>query len=242
MSKVPKGAALVKFPAVLLIVCTVALVAVSHERLPTRHTLSSGSSLVALDPESSVWVKVAGTREIWVAPDGSGRIEEQQEPLSFPSETEQGEWVALGSPVVTPMSQAFGPGGLVYLRLDDIPRDPTALADQLVTDGASPPQILRRVVLLLYETVPPVDLTSALVSALRLIPSIVVEDLGTMVRVSGMDEASEGRVLTTIVIDLRSGQLVTEERVARAALPGLTADPPIVILERTIDLSEQING
>jgi hypothetical protein len=219
----------------------VAVSTLSRSPLPTRHTVSSGSSLVTLDTDSSVWARVTYTREVWIAPDGSGRIVEHNEPLGFPSETEQREWLAAGSPMITPVSQSFERGGLVYLLLDTVPRDPAAIASQLTADGPTSTQVLRRVVLLLNETVPPLDLTEAVVSALRRIPGIAVDDRGTVVMVSGTDEGAVGSVKTSLLIDLRTGQLVSEKRVATNAIPGLTAEPPIVMLERTIELTELSN-
>lgn len=207
--------------------------------IPVRHTLSEGSSLVAMGPAADIWVRITYTREMWISPDGSGRIDEKHLPMSFPSESERLDWIAAGEPTVTPISQDFGPGKLAYLRLDEVPRDPIELAAQLAAGEASPAESLRRVTLLLVETVPPADLTNAIVAAAARIPEVSVEDRGTTVVLSGTTGEPDN-VLTTIVLDVRSGQLISEERVAHGQLPSLAADPPILMLERNIKLSESL--
>ena len=208
---------------------------------PTRYTRSHGSSLVTFDDAMSVWGRVPFVREIWVAPDGSGRIHERDEPLMFPSEIERAEWLALGSPNAPAISRSFGPGELVYVRLDQISRDPYVLLQNLSADGAGATEILRRVVLLLYENVPPPELTSAAVSALRQVPGIKVEDRGPLVTFIATDDTRGPRLQSTIVINLTTGQLVSETRVALTAIPSLSAKPPVLMLERMVDTTDLLN-
>ena len=89
------------------------------------------------------------------------------------------------------------------------------------------------VALLLYENVPPTDLTVAVVSALRQVPGIEAEDTGNLRIFTGTDETSQTQ--SAIVIDVGTGQLVSEMRFALGPLPGLAVDPPILMLERRID-------
>ncbi|MEP6468202.1 MAG: hypothetical protein ABJC24_00365 [Chloroflexota bacterium] len=205
---------------------------------PIRHTLSHGSSLVTFDAAGTVWGRRSFVREIWVAPDGSGRIDERDDSLTFPNDTERAEWVALGSPATPAISRSFGPGELSYVRLDRMSRDPRELLGDMTAGGAKPTDTLRMVALLLYENVPPTDLTHAVVGALRQVPGVEVEDRGNLVIFTGTDETSTGRAQGRIVIDVSTGQLVSEERYALGALPGLSVEPPIVMLERWIDATD----
>ena len=216
------------------IVLTV-LVVRQPPRGPTRHTLSHGSSLMTFDPGMTVWGRITSVREIWVAPDGSGRIEERNDPVTFPSDAEQKEWIAIGSPRLPGMSRTFKSGELAYVRLDEVPRDPTRLRESLTADSPSSTTILRRIVLILYENVPPVELTATIVSVLRDFPGIEVKENGPLITFRGTDESPGRRSESTVVIDATSGQLVSERRRALTAVPGLSADPPIVMLERTVD-------
>jgi hypothetical protein len=239
MPNATKG--VVRLLVVATIVGAVFIVVASRTPLLTRHTTSHGSSMMTFGASSSVWARITYIREIWVAPDGSGRINQLEQPPSFPSDAERAEWLELGSPTGTPISQAFGPGQLAYISLDDVPRDSAKLAKELAKDEATPSEILRRVVLLLFETVPPLEVTNAVVNALRQMPGVVVEDLGTRVKVTGADEAPQGGRLSTIVIDMRTGQLVSEKRIATESIPGLPVDPPILMLERIVDATELMN-
>lgn len=198
-----------------------------------RHTLSHGSSMVTFDEAGTVWGRRSFVREIWVAPDGSGRIDERDGSLTFPNETERAQWVALGSPEAPAISRSFGPGELTYVRLDRMSWDPRDLLENITAGGAKPTDTLRMVALLLYENVPPTDLTVAVVSALRQVPGIEAEDTGNLRIFTGTDETSQTQ--SAIVIDVGTGQLVSEMRFALGPLPGLAVDPPILMLERRID-------
>jgi hypothetical protein len=153
-------------------------------------------------------------------------------------DTERAEWVALGSPATPAISRSFGPGKLAYVTLDRMSWDPRELLEDMTAGGAKPTDTLRMVALLLYENVPPTDLTHAVVIALRQVPGIEVEDRGSLAIFTGTDETSTWRAQSRIVIDVSTGQLVSEERFALGALPGLSVEPPIVMLERWIDATD----
>ena len=77
------------------------------------------------------------TREIWIGPDGSGRIRENDGSPRFATSADHTAWLAAGKPHLTGdrtgTNSAFGPGGLSYLDLSKLPTDPVALK-QLVED------------------------------------------------------------------------------------------------------------
>lgn len=62
------------------------------------------------------------------------------------------------------------------------------------------------------------------------------KDRGNSVIFTGTDETS--RAQSRIVIDVSTGQLKSEMRFALGALPGLSVDPPILMLERRIDATD----
>jgi hypothetical protein len=70
------------------------------------------------------------TREIWIGPDGSGRLRESDGPPRFATSADRAAWIAAGKPDLTgnPSSDdTFGAGGLYYLDLSNVPTDPSQL-------------------------------------------------------------------------------------------------------------------
>lgn len=71
------------------------------------------------------------TREIWIGPDGSGRIRESDGAPRFATHADEAAWIAAGKPDLTGdrsgTNDTFGPGGLSYLDLSKLPTDPAAL-------------------------------------------------------------------------------------------------------------------
>ena len=73
-------------------------------------------------------------REIWIGPDGSGRIRETETDPVFPTAKDRQQWRAMGRtapPLVGPPSdERFGPGGLSDgpVDLSKLPTDPAQLA------------------------------------------------------------------------------------------------------------------
>jgi hypothetical protein len=82
--------------------------------------VSGGDVIAVLGPK---------TREMWIAPDGAGRIRETAGEATFLSERGRAAWLAIGSPQLNrAINQDFGPGGLSYEDLARLPTDPVALA------------------------------------------------------------------------------------------------------------------
>lgn len=77
------------------------------------------------------------TREIWIGPDGSGRLREVNSAPRFASSADEAAWVAVGKPDLTGGSltddSTFKPGGLYYLDLSKLPTDPGALKQLIVS-------------------------------------------------------------------------------------------------------------
>jgi hypothetical protein len=106
------------------------------------------------------------TREIWIAPDGSGRIRQTSgEPVFF-SEQDRAAWVAAGSPSDPGINEDFGPGGLSYAN-STLPTDPIALravllGQALLSKNGTNVEMFVLVGDALRETVPSPALASAL--------------------------------------------------------------------------------
>jgi hypothetical protein len=67
------------------------------------------------------------TREIWIAPDGSGRIAESVGEPTFFTEQDRAYFLAAGSTDPSAINHDFGPGELYYAANSDLPSDPLIL-------------------------------------------------------------------------------------------------------------------
>ncbi len=118
------------------------------------------------------WASVVPvTREVWEAPDGSGRIREVWGHPTFLTERDREIWVAAGKPdlQVGPFvtDEAFSEGELDYIDLSDLPVDPgelRSLIDHRVIRGGPPGDSETFTIIgdLLRETSAPPDVRAAL--------------------------------------------------------------------------------
>lgn len=72
------------------------------------------------------------TREIWIAPDGSGRLLAFSGAVTFPTEWDRTTWEAAGSPDLyenLTEDELFEPGGLYSPDYSDLPTDPEELLE-----------------------------------------------------------------------------------------------------------------
>ena len=75
------------------------------------------------------------TREIWIGPDGSGRLLETNGTPTFLTPHDKAVWEAAGRPSLDggkTSDEAFGRGGLYYLDLSKLPTDTAALRRLIV--------------------------------------------------------------------------------------------------------------
>jgi hypothetical protein len=83
------------------------------------------------EPGAAWSVLVPSEREIWIAPDGSGRIREVGGRPRFLSDAQRAAWVAAGSPALPPVGRAsdetFAPHQLRYFHSASLPTDPKEL-------------------------------------------------------------------------------------------------------------------
>ena len=139
-------------------------------------------------------------REIWVGPDGSGRLRESQSDPAFPTAKDRQNWLAMGPgkpPLIGPPSdEKYGPGGLSPgpADLSKLPTDPVQLAAMISSrkiEGGppGPAEDFVQVGDLLRETAASPALRAALFKVAAGIPGV---------RLLGTVTDSEGRSGTAI--------------------------------------------
>ncbi len=226
-----------------------------------RHTKSEGAGLVGEGgwPEhpNGIWALVPVTRELWVKPDGSGRlIETRGEPIWF-GPADKAAWVASGSPlpspehtdvrfVPTPAGYVPGtpqvwPGSLSYENVDALPTDPSALRrliDQRAAVNGNSADYERFTTIgdLLRETVAAPQVRAALyrvaagLSGVELIGSVTdrAGRTGTAVAMTNAG-SSRGLERRVLIFDPSTSILLEEQDVLLHRVDWLDADPPMVI-------------
>ena len=162
---------------------------VGPARTGYRHTVSEGANVVGVSTNRegtmSVWALVPIHREIWVKPDGSGRLIEQRSKAVWFSAADKAAWVDAGSPDLgddrttdtridpTPPGSDRGtpqlaPGSLGHADVDALPTDVDGLETLIRTQaaanggGATDSEVFTIVGDLLSETVAAPKLRAAL--------------------------------------------------------------------------------
>jgi hypothetical protein len=139
-------------------------------------------------------VRFKEQREIWVAPDGSGRLRGTQTDPVFPTAKDRQQWEAMGKtapPLVGPPSdEKYGPGGLSFgpTDLSKLPTDPVVLAEMISSrkiEGGppGPAEDFVQVGDLLRETAASPELRAALFKVAAGIPG--VRNMGTVTDSNG---------------------------------------------------------
>lgn len=94
-----------------------------------------GSGGNGRDPAPGWSILVPREREIWISPDGSGRIREVAGRPRFLSAAQRAAWVAAGSPELPRVSRAsdetFKAHQLRYFRSESLPTDPKELREMI---------------------------------------------------------------------------------------------------------------
>ena len=192
-------------------------------------------------PGPPVAALVPKTREMWVAPDGSGRIREIAGEPIFLSDRARAAWEAAGRPdLATAIHQDFGPGGLWYEDFDRYPTDPAALAEVVRqrAEKADPPVDIGMFVVvgdMLREPGAPPELRAALYQVAARIPG--VEFLGRVTDRAGRPGVAVAKDTTywggkqryVLLFDPSTSALLGEERGLIEPVDWLDARPPVVI-------------
>lgn len=213
-----------------------------------RYIRSEGAHLVMIQGEGDrpLVALVPMSRQMWVAPDGSGRIRESWGEPIFLAEGDQANWEAAGSPPFSSaINEDFGPGGLHYENFADLPTDPDALAAIVqarakLSDVPVNFGMLVAIGDLLREPGAPPELRSALYKVAARIEGI--ELLGKMsdrVGRPGVAIAMTARYTggakerLTLIFDPATAALLAEEKVLLEHARWTEAEPPVVISYNT---------
>lgn len=239
-----------------------------------RHTKSEGAYLSGVggwpDHPNGIWALVPVSREIWIKPDGSGRlIQSRGEPMWF-GPADRAAWQTAGSPDLrgTPYSDTrFGPmppgvepwtpqpepGSLYFQDVDSLPTDPGSLRQLIdgraAANGAGSTDYERFTIIgdLLRETVAVPKVRAALYRVAAGLNGVVLvgslrDRAGRTGTAVSMTNAQSSRGLErrVLIFDPRTSALLGEEDVLLHRVDWLDADPPIVIGYNTYLVSDVV--
>lgn len=206
---------------------------------------------------------VPSERETWTRRDGSGRfVARDSGPPAFPGPRDRANWKAQGSPS---LNRSVGPGAgmrfppspitaggssLTYAQLSELPSDGEAMYRRLIelANGAGPSPDVEAFVIIgdLLRSVPvPPHVRAGLYRAAAHIKGVryagaVTDELG---RRGLAIELTEDHGRRRLVFDPETSQVLVEQEVLTARVPGLDADPGFVrgyrlVLEQGIVASD----
>ncbi len=206
-----------------------------------RYTRWENASLatlsVGLDESYSALVQVA--REMWLAPDGSGRISEVVEDVRFLSEEDRIGWERFDGDLHLAVDETYGPGSLPYLDYELLPTDPEELEDVLAAmphgDWPDEVGVFWAVQDLLRDGGTPPELRGALYRVVAQIEGIELMGEtsdrsgrpGTGVALSYEGNGLEYR--EWMIFDRESTELLGTETVLLTAVSDYRAQPPVTI-------------
>jgi hypothetical protein len=209
-----------------------------------RYTRSEGAFLSTTADGPAYSVLVPEVREIWVAPDGSGRLLQREEKPIFLGPRDRLRWQESGSPPVgggRTSEETFGPGGLAYVDLQSLPTDPEALFESIrdraegTGVGDVGAEMLVIVGDLLRETVAPPELRAALYEVAARIPGIelvgqVTDPAGRRgVAVAVESDYSGALTRQELIFDPETSEMWAERQVLLEEATWVDVQPPAVI-------------
>ncbi len=188
------------------------------------YTRSENAYLSVAMGEHSFAVLVPHAREMWVAPDGSGRLRGTAGEAVFLSAEDRSAWIGAGSPELPggkTTDEAFGPEGLVFQDLWNLPTGPGELreaVERLVSEvgPTGDSETFQLVGQLLRETYAPPEVRSALYRLMADIPGVeLVGDTKDETGRAGVAVAYTPRgVRLELIFDPETSQLIGERQVA----------------------------
>jgi hypothetical protein len=224
------------------------------------YTKSEGAYLNQQDRFGHFWgALVRTTREIWIAPDGSGRIRQHSDTPVFLGPGDRARWKAAGSPPLTELSETydrrFGRGGLAPpldidgLRHDELLRlaaDPNGLASAIraLAEKNSNPlgyEMLTIVGDILGESAAPPRLRASLYQVAATIPGI--ELVGTVKDRAGRTgvavAANRDDLRHELIFDPKTAALLAQEETLRHRVEWVDA-PSGTPIAHTLYLRSEI--
>jgi len=209
-------------------------------------SIPSTKQLTCPAPPPDDWnfsVLVPHTREIWVAPDGSGRLLVKSGEPRFLGPSDEETWKAAGMPSLgrpRTSDESFGPDGLSYTAFSEYSTDPDELYDQIRSkaEGYGPSTDAEMLVLvgdMLRETVAPPELRAALFRVAARIPG--VELVGEVTDPAGRRGTAVARTSddagflerNELVFDPETSELLAERQVLLKRVEWIDAEPGTVI-------------
>jgi hypothetical protein len=188
-------------------------------------------------------VLVPHVREIWVTPDGSGRLLVKTGEPRFLGPRDRETWEAAGRPELDrpgTTDESFGPDGLSYTNFSEYSTDPDELYDQIRSkaEGHGPSTDAEMLVLvgdLLRETVAPPDLRAALFRVAARIPG--VELVGEVTDPAGRKGVAVARTSddagflerNELIFDPDTSELLAERQILLEPVDWIDAEPGTVI-------------
>ncbi|MEX1046273.1 MAG: CU044_5270 family protein [Actinomycetota bacterium] len=184
-------------------------------------------------------VVVPFTREVWRAPDGSGRDLSVTSAAEFFSPKDRGEWRTAGSPPLPEPRESdheYGPGEFIFIDLSDLPGDPGELLAEIRAGQLSGSEPLgdaatfRVIAELLEEAYVPPELRESLYLAASRLPGVELE--GRVLDRAGREgiglSFTESGIRRTVIFDPETSAELGQEVVELET--GLTYES-VVILE-----------
>lgn len=177
-------------------------------------------------------------REVWRAPDGSGRIRTIPGEPQFPSEHARQVWEDEGRPSVDPADETFPAGGLGAMYPAELPAGTAELAVLLASGHPAengPAETLVAIADLYLEQVPPAPVRAALLDILASTPDLylqgrTVDRAGRPALAVAVDSAMSGLPTRyALLIDPTDGRLVGQEKTLTTTAGALGVPIPSVI-------------
>lgn len=210
-----------------------------------RYLRTEVAETQTLTGEQGVWSALVDlVREVWVAPDGSGRQLQASVHLTFPSPGDRERWEAGGSPALANVvDEEYGPAGLPYFDPSELPTEPEDLEATLRASirpsaGGADIQVFVQVADLLRLPDASPELRAALFEVAAGLPRVeLVGDTtdeagrtGTAVALRSTDLGAETR--TELVFDVETADVLEIRTLILEPVAWTPADPPILFAYR----------
>ncbi len=199
-------------------------------------------------------VLVPQTRDIWIGHDGSGRLRTTFGSPIFFGEHDRAEWQDPPEWLQERTRDETSLRDFSYIDVSDLPTDPDALLEHILSGldpsdfgvGPAPWEVFIAAHGILWETVPPPELSMAVMAMLSENPDIEVEggdvDLGGRTATRFSITSPDGQFRSVMWLDPETGALLGEQQELLTATSTIDAAPPVVIKKATYLVSEVVNS